>query len=50
MLVQDLKQLIPADKQKDVMSIVTRMADAQGKLMVADYRYKELTNPGTWTS
>ena len=50
MLVQDLKQLIPADKQQDVMSIVTRMADAQGRLMVADYRYKETFNHGTWTS
>lgn len=50
MLAQDLKELIPADKQKDVMAIVTRMADAQGKLMVADYRYKNLSNPGTWTS
>lgn len=50
MLVQDLKQLIPADQQKDVMSIVTRMANAQGKLMVADYRYKELNTPGNWTA
>lgn len=50
MLVQDLKQLIPADKQQDVMDIVKRIADAQGKLMVADARYKDLYTPGNWTA
>ena len=44
MLVQDLKQHIPSDKQDDVMTIVKRMCEAQGKLMVADHRYKETLN------
>ena len=48
--MQDLKQLIPADKQQDVMDIVKRIADAQGKLMVADARYKDLYTPGNWTA
>jgi len=41
MLVQDLKQHIPSDKQDEVMTIVKRMCDAHGKVMVANHRYEE---------
>lgn len=49
MFVQYLKEHIPSDRHDEIMSIVTRMCEAQGKVMVADYRYKE-TMTSTWTS